>query len=71
MARKPKPIQSGDTLWVMGMSGHTALGGFTHVSDGDKLYSTKEACQQAIDAMSGWLGMGDRKRYHPVPLEVS
>jgi hypothetical protein len=57
------------TYWVMAMRGHTAAGSFSHVSNGDKLHESEEACQHEIDTMEGWIGMGDRKRYYPLPLK--
>lgn len=56
------------TLWVMSMSGTTMVGSYNHVSGGDQLYRSREECQKAIDEMPGWIGMGDRKRYRPLPL---
>lgn len=55
-------------IWVMAW--HLALpsGSVSHVSYGDQFYLSKEECQTAIDTMSGWLGMGDRKRYQPLRL---
>lgn len=63
-------MKSGDTLWVIGFHTHNALGSITHISEGDKLYYTKEACQAYIDKMS-WIGMGSRDRYRPVPLVIA
>ena len=68
---KPDPIVSGTQLWVMALTGHTPAGGFHHVSPEGKLYTSPGACQRAIDEMEGWIGMGDRKRYHPLPLIVN
>lgn len=65
---KEPVIHVPDKLWVMAMSGHTMVGGFNHVSQGEVLYTSEEACQKAIDTMPGWVGMGDRKRYFPLLL---
>ncbi len=66
--RKPKPIPLPDEVWVMAYNTATMLGSVSHVSYGDKFFRTREACQQAIDNMKGWIGMGDRSQYRPLLL---
>jgi hypothetical protein len=67
-ARKPKPIQYNmpDELWIMAYHTHNSVGSISHVSNGEKFYTSKKECQDAIDAMPGWIGMGDRSKYRPL-----
>lgn len=56
------------TFWTMSFSGTTMAGGFSHVSGGEELFLSEESCQEAIDNMKGWIGMGSRDRYRPLAL---
>lgn len=67
MAKAPKTVLP-DAIWVMALHTFNAVGGITHVSTGDKFWTSKEKCQNDIDTMESWLGMGDRSRYHPLKL---
>lgn len=68
MPRKVKLIPLPDEIWVMYLTMSNSCGSIAHVSHGDRFYRTQEECQHAIDTMKGWLGMGDRNRYHPMKL---
>lgn len=65
---KPKPINLPDELWVMAFHTCNTLGSISHVSAGEKFFTSKEACQKEIDDMTPWPGMGDRNKYRPLQL---
>lgn len=65
---KPKPIVLPAEVWVMGYHFSTPLGSVCHISYGDVFYATAAECQEYIDNMPSWIGMGDRKQYRPVQL---
>ena len=53
-------------VWIMGFHTHNMVGSICHVSAGDPYFFTEGECQDAIDNMKSWIGMGDRKQYRPV-----
>jgi hypothetical protein len=72
-ARKPrqkKPVTPPlpKEIWVMAWHTSNMLGSISHVSNGDQFFATEEECQNFIDNMKGWIGMGDRDRYRPMKL---
>ena len=58
------------TYWVIALNGSTVAGSFNHVTSESELFLTPEDCQHEIDTRKGWIGMGDRKKYFPLPVRL-
>lgn len=54
-------------VWVIVLNVPHPMGSVEHL-DGSGYFASERDAQHHIDNRRGWIGMGDRKHYHPVKV---